>query len=90
MIGVITDTNNVASLRKQARMYMSPGDESSISLSHQLINGDALVQKNIPEASVDLTVTSPPYNVSKTYTEDSADDGYGLSRVSRFHKENPQ
>ena len=75
-MAVISDAiaNNTASLREQVRMYMTPADESAVSLHHRLIRGDALVRDTIPEASVDLTVTSPPYNVSKAYTGDSSDD----------------
>ena len=34
----------------------------------QLINGDCLeVMKDIPDGSIDLTVTSPPYDNLRTY-----------------------
>lgn len=37
-------------------------------LSHNLINGDCLyVLKNIESNKFDLIVTSPPYNVGKSY-----------------------
>ncbi len=34
---------------------------------HRLISGDSLNKRTISKSSVDLTVTSPPYNVGKEY-----------------------
>ena len=48
--------------------------EDNHSPPHELIHGDALDQNTIPENSVDLIITSPPYNVSKAYTGEATSD----------------
>ena len=72
--GVGTDDLDVVALREQARMYLTPQDAVAVDSRHRLINGDALIQDTIADESVDLTITSPPYNVSKAYTGDASDD----------------
>ena len=51
---------------------------------HRLINGDALVREVIAPESVDLTITSPPYNVSKAYTGDASDDAVDYAEYLDF------
>ena len=37
-------------------------------MAYKLFNGDCLeVMKKIPDKSVDLIITSPPYNLGKTH-----------------------
>ena len=51
---------------------------------HTLIHGDALDHTTIPKHSVDLIITSPPYNVSKPYTGDKAADAIGTTEYLEF------
>lgn len=43
-------------------------------LPHRLIHGDATRRGSIPKQSIDLIVTSPPYNIGKAYSDNEADD----------------
>ena len=43
-------------------------------MPNQLICGDATQLETCPPDSIDLTVTSPPYNVGKAYNGDAAGD----------------
>ncbi len=56
-------------------------------LRHLLVNGDALNPNALDEESVDLTVTSPPYNVGKAYTGDSEDDAMGFGDYLEFTRQ---
>lgn len=47
-----------------------PDREFPKHLENQIILGDAQQMKEIPDNSVHLMITSPPYNVSKVYDED--------------------
>ncbi len=42
--------------------------------SLKLIQGNSLLKRTLPPESVDLTVTSPPYNVGKAYSGSSKED----------------
>ena len=64
----------------------------SMSQYIHLLHGDskAVLNSYVPPASIDLVVTSPPYNVGKSYEEGTTDDDYadlitstctGLKRV---------
>ena len=65
-------------------MYLAPQDAIATRLCHRLINGDALILNTITPESVDLTVTSPPYNVSKAYTGDASDDAVDYAKYLDF------
>lgn len=54
--------------------------------THRLLLGDTLRRGIIPQESVDLTVTSPPYNVGKAYSGDDADDAVSYDEYLRFSK----
>jgi site-specific DNA-methyltransferase (adenine-specific) len=47
-----------------------PDCEFPKNLENQIISGDAQHMKELPDNSVHLMITSPPYNVSKAYDED--------------------
>ena len=51
---------------------------------HRLIHGDALDPSLIQPESVDLIVTSPPYNVGKAYSGDELDDGVSYEDYRKF------
>ena len=51
---------------------------------HELIKGDALNESLIPARSVDLIVTSPPYNVGKDYGD--ADDTISYAEYLEFSR----
>ena len=52
----------------------------------QLYNGDCLeLMKNIPDGSVDLTVTSPPYDNLRTYSENI--DQWNFEKFKEIAKE---
>ena len=53
-------------------------------LSHKLIEGDATVRGTLKKSSIDLTVTSPPYNVGKLYSGDERDDLLNYKEYLRF------
>lgn len=61
----------------------APGER----LRHLLVNGDALNPNALDEGSVDLIVTSPPYNVGKPYTGDSEDDAMGFDDYLEFTRQ---
>jgi DNA modification methylase len=51
--------------------YISPD------ISHQIINGDSLsVLKKIDDGKFDLIITSPPYNVGKSYETKTSIEKY--------------
>ena len=41
---------------------------------HSLLCGDTFNRKTFRKESVDLIITSPPYNVGKTYNDNQHDD----------------
>lgn len=51
---------------------------------HRLYNADALNPSVLESESVDLTVTSPPYNVGKAYTGNEIDDAIGSQEYLDF------
>lgn len=51
---------------------------------HRLLRGDATKKRTLAGESIDLTVTSPPYNVGKSYSGDSADDSVDYGEYLRF------
>ncbi len=53
---------------------------------HLLIQGDTLKRSLLKKSSVDLIVTSPPYNVGKSYSGDSADDALSYKSYLTFTK----
>ena len=85
--GVAADDLDAAALREQARMYLSQDDVTHANKSHRLINGDSLARETIADESVDLTVTSPPYNVSKTYSGDASDDAVSYEEYLDFTRQ---
>lgn len=52
--------------------------------THQLIQGDATNRDVLESESVDLTVTSPPYNVGKAYDGDSSSDSVDYDEYLHF------
>lgn len=55
--------------------------------SHQLIQGDATLRDVLAGESIDLTVTSPPYNVGKAYDGDAASDSVDYDDYLHFTRE---
>lgn len=53
---------------------------------HQLWHGDALSRGCIDQESVDLIVTSPPYNVGKAYNGNAQDDSVSYQDYLKFTK----
>ena len=53
---------------------------------HRLLQGDAANRRVFPKDSVDLIVTSPPYNVGKSYSGDVADDSIDYQEYLHFTK----
>lgn len=53
---------------------------------HRLICGDATVRGTIDKESIDLIVTSPPYNVGKEYDGTSKGDAINYEKYLRFSK----
>ena len=51
---------------------------------HRLVHGDSLVPSLLAPESVDLIVTSPPYNVGKAYSGDESDDGVSYADYREF------
>lgn len=56
-------------------------------LRHLLVNGDALNPNALDNESVDLIVTSPPYNVGKRCAGDSEDDAMGFDDYLEFTRQ---
>lgn len=52
--------------------------------SHHLIQGDATCRDILDEESIDLTVTSPPYNVGKAYDGDASSDSVDYDEYLDF------
>ena len=76
--GAAADSAEAAALREQARMYFVP--------HYRLINANSLNRDIIAKESVDLTVTSPPYNVGKSYTGNITDDSVEYQEYLDFTK----
>lgn len=57
---------------------------SKSKLRHKLIEGDSTVRGTVRKSTVDLTVTSPPYNVGKPYSGDDQDDLLTYSEYLKF------
>ena len=53
---------------------------------HRLIQGDATIRQSLSEDSIDLTVTSPPYNVGKSYSGNAEDDSIDYKDYLEFSK----
>ena len=53
---------------------------------HKVLPGDATKRRTLAKDSVDLIVTSPPYNVGKSYSGDAADDAIDYQQYLRFSK----
>ena len=53
-------------------------------IPHRLIHADSLQKRAISKSSVDLTVTSPPYNVGKAYDGSQESDSIEYSEYLRF------
>ena len=81
---VVADDLDTVALREQARMYLTPQDMAMANSRHRLINRHALVRDTMAPESVDHTITSPPYNVSKAYTGDASDDAVDYSEYLDF------
>ena len=60
---------------------------SQTKLRHKLIEGDSTVRGTVRKATVDLTVTSPPYNVGKPYSGDEQDDQLTYSEYLKFSEQ---
>lgn len=55
-------------------------------INHWLIQGDATVRSTLKPNNVDLIVTSPPYNIGKAYTGNSADDERAYADYLKFSR----
>lgn len=53
-------------------------------LHHELFEGDATVKGTLRKDTVDLTVTSPPYNIGKPYSGQEHDDLLDYSEYLKF------
>ena len=64
----------------------SLSDRNSVAsrLQYELIHGDTLDRSILPPDSMDLIVTSPPYNVGKAYGE--ADDTIAYDKYLEFSR----
>ncbi len=63
--------------RKQTTARKSPSEDSSNNFLNKLICGDVIdVMREIPDGSIDLIITSPPYNL-KNSTGNGMKDGRG-------------
>ena len=51
---------------------------------YKLIHGDTLDKNILDEECVDLTVTSPPYNIGKKYSGDKKDDELNYEKYIKF------
>ncbi len=60
--------------------------EEIVNLDYTLIQGDTTNRELITKNTVDLTVTSPPYNVGKAYSGDENDDALDYSEYLKFSK----
>ena len=60
--------------------------EIELDPSHVLIHGDTTQRGTLNRESVDLTVTSPPYNLGKAYNGDSESDSVDYKEYLRFTK----
>jgi len=53
-------------------------------IPHRLIHGDSLNKRTISKSSIDLTVTSPPYNVGKEYDGSEESDSIDYKDYLKF------
>ena len=67
-------------------LHMQRPPEENSSLEYTLIQGDATNRGLLSKNSVDLTVTSPPYNVGKAYIGDTKDDALNYNEYLKFSK----
>ncbi len=51
-------------------------NETSIKHDYDIVRGDALVKRTIQKESIDLIITSPPYNVGIEYAEHNDTENY--------------
>jgi site-specific DNA-methyltransferase (adenine-specific) len=62
-------------------MPVAPDNELPVAVTNTIIHGSSEQMAEVPDNSIHLMVTSPPYNVTKTYDDDlSLDDYLGLLR----------
>ena len=67
-------------------MDYSSLQESKLPLRYVLLQGDATNRLSLPEASIDLSITSPPYNVGKAYSGDVAGDAADYQNYLAFSR----
>jgi len=61
-------------------------DSINPDISYQIVNGDSIsILKKIDDGKVDLIITSPPYNVGKSYETKTSIEKYQQFR-SKFIK----
>ena len=53
---------------------------------HRLVHGDATMRGTVDRESIDLIVTSPPYNVGKAYSGDGSADAISYDEYLRFSR----
>ncbi len=69
----------------QEVMKFNPS-EQLLEQKHCLLHGDCTGRGAINKGSIDLTVTSPPYNVGMAYNGNSTDDSIGYTKYLNFTK----
>ena len=70
-----------------ARNATAASDAGADATRFRLVKGDALQRSAIAAESVDLIVTSPPYNVGKEYSGDAAADTVGRDEYLQFTRQ---
>ncbi len=75
----VVDKPGKARIRKGTRearsVFITPDSPEILPFVNRIICGDAKeVLSRLPDESVDMVITSPPYNFGHAYAQDSHDD----------------
>ena len=69
-----------------AKVMDAPIPHAALEAKHSLYQADSTLRGAMNKESVDLIVTSPPYNVGKAYSGRAADDALGYEQYLRFSR----
>ena len=73
-------------------LFKSPNNQETENMNeigwqgHRLIQGDACLRSTIRKESVDLIITSPPYNLGKAYNGNGNDDSLDYTDYIKFSR----
>ena len=90
LLGVYAMNNHQVTedeLRHGLQAILAARPKKILDSAPRLLLGDATKRGIMPKGSVDLVITSPPYNVGKAYNDDVANDTLDYGEYEKFSKQ---